>query len=70
MRHNGRQHGGDVIDPMQIGMGFAYGAAGGIMLASFLHMNFLVMPLLIIGGGLGAAVMSGAFGDFGLGDFL
>jgi len=55
---------------MQIGMGFAYGAAAGILLSSFLHMTFLTMPLLLIGGLGGVAITSGVLGDFGLGNFF
>ena len=55
---------------MAVGMGFAYGAAAGILLSSFIHMDFLTMPLLIIGGLSGVAITSGVFGDLGLGNFF
>ncbi len=43
----------------QMAMGFGWGAAGGVILMSFLNLEFMIIPALILGGGLGAAFMGG-----------
>lgn len=52
------------MNPFEIGMGFAYGAAGGILLASVTHIDWLVLPGLFVGGSLGVMFVLG-FIDLG-----
>jgi hypothetical protein len=55
----------DMSDAPQIAMFAAFGAGGGAILSDFLHVPFLTLPLMLVGGGIGVAAATGLLGDVG-----
>ena len=55
----------DMGDMPQIAMFAAFGAGGGAIAADFLHIPFLAIPLMLVGGGVGVAAATGMLGDVG-----
>lgn len=47
------------MDMMPMAMGFGWGAAAGVIITAVAGMNFMVLPAIILGGGIGAAFMGG-----------
>ena len=47
------------MNPNDLSLGFAYGAAAGILISTLTKMTFMTFPLLVVGGVLGAAFMGG-----------